>query len=182
MEVFGFKFRPSGHSEEYTIFAYYETESDAEVALEAVSDVIRKADKEEIEVDWSSEDITVNQEGRMLKINVYTAGYLDEIKDALYFPTDIEIYNDYVELEIRLRLPKSVSLDFAPLLLQSEDLRLLHALNKECGPPRVEEDGDEKIYTWIFRGSGALYESDNVLRIIDSEYTLTENWEVTQFG
>jgi hypothetical protein len=72
--------RPSGHSTYYTVVGVYGSDKKAKSAVAALKQAIEK-DKEDR--DWSPDDASVSQDGKMAFFSVETDHYVDEIEGIM---------------------------------------------------------------------------------------------------
>ena len=181
-KVYLFKFRPSSHSEDYTLIATYKDEKEAEKAGKALERLLEdmKEKEENYETDWNPDDAYVSVSGNKLWFEVYTAGYLDDvelvIRDAAK-PENIELFTNYQELVIRVRVPKGLTVESAMLILSREEAEAVKWFTETCGEPKMVEEDDAVVFEWFYRGEGIYYE--NTLYIGFEFYVGNrDNWEV----
>ncbi|MHA1744027.1 MAG: hypothetical protein ACTSV6_07235 [Candidatus Heimdallarchaeota archaeon] len=175
-------FRPSSHSEDYTILGVFPDKKIARLAYNAVRRLLRdiRNGKTDFPRDWSLDEATVRLRGNRVLFSVYTAGYIETIRALLekYEPEILEEYTNYQELEIRLTLPSQVSIKTAPLILPKEQLALFRQLLKIC---KVTTKREKKQTIFIFRYFGEeIYTSEGVITIGSEEYPVDQwdNWEI----
>jgi len=157
------KFRPSSHSEDYTIFARFKDAATAQHVAEILKKLLEDMEKhpEDYEIDWLPDEAKVTQYGDTVEFTVYTAGYLQEVEATLRkydSPTELKVYRDYQELTIRLHLPEGATLETLPLLLDSEDLAIVRWLNQNCGEPQVIIRDGKKLLAWHYAGDAIYYD------------------------
>lgn len=185
MKLYVFKFRPSSHSEDYTIIATYKNEKAARKVKAALFKMLEdmKKNSNEYDVDWDPEDASVSSAGEKVFFEVYTAGYLDCVEallEKVAKPVEsIECYQNYQELEIWVKVPKGLTPEAAMLVLSKEEGEAVRWLISNCGRPKVEDCGDGKhqIFKWFYRGDEIYY--DGVLQVgFEFPVDELENWKV----
>jgi hypothetical protein len=80
-------------------------------------------------------------------------------------PKNLSLTSSWQTLSISLLLPKGMSKNFLPLLLDPEELRFLHWLGLCCGKPVTQLllDGANKCLTWQYRGEGIYNEKRKMI-------------------
>lgn len=184
LRVLVFKFRPSSHSDDYTLIATYKDGERAERVGKALRKLLKdmKDHLDSYDADWSPDEAYVSVSGNKVWFEVYTAGYLDDVESALRkvaVPEEVECYRDYQELTVRVKVPKGLMLESAMLVLDREEAEAIKWFKENCGEPKVEDCRDEAQQTleWFYSGDG-IY-SDNTL-YIGFEFYIgdRDNWEV----
>jgi len=183
--VYVFKFRPSSHSDDYTVIATYKDRRAAEKvrdALERLLDYARN-NEEALDIDWSPDEARVAADGNEVTFRVYTSGYLDDVESVMRTagsPEDVECYANYQELVVKVRLPQGLTTEAAMLVLDREEADAIKWLNDNCGPPKVTKRGNEDEFEWHYKGNGIYSENDDDL-YVGFEFSLESrrNWEVS---
>jgi len=160
-KVFVFKFRPSSHSDEYTIIAKYPSKR---VAKKALDEVLKRIEEPEEHVDWPSGDVSAYVEDNKVIVTVYTAGYLDPLLDAIREaePLSEETYRNYQELQIRVEVPEGMTLDEAMLVFDEDEAKVANFLKATAGDPEHVTIGGKHFLQWDYAGD----------EIYDGEYTI----------
>jgi len=91
--------RPSGHSTYYTVVGVYDSDKQAKKAVTALR---RATEKDKDDRDWSPEDASVSQDGKMAFFSVETDHYVDEIEEIMerYGPTKVRSFEYAQEIDI----------------------------------------------------------------------------------
>jgi hypothetical protein len=178
-----FKFRPSSHSEDYTLIATYEDEETAKKVRDALFKMLEdmKKNPEGYDTDWDPDEAEVSQCGDQVTFEVYTAGYLDDVEallEKVAKPQSVECYQNYQEITIYVQVPKGLSLDAAMLVMDKDEAEAIKWLRKYCGEPEVLDNGKSRIFKWDYAGDG-IY-SDGTLYLGGFKFPVDErkNWSV----
>lgn len=177
-----FKFRPSSHSDDYLIIATYKDEKAAQRVEQALRRMLEDMEKNpnSYDVDWGPDDAEVSTSGESVYFQVYTAGYLECVEALLRKvakPLEVECYQNYQELVIRVRVPKGLPPEVAILVLEGDEAEAVKWLIKNCGSPKIADDGNHRVFEWFYRGDEIYY--DGVLQIgFEFQVDGRENWEV----
>ena len=182
-KVFVLKFRPSSHSDDYTMIATYKDEQTAEKVGKVLRKLVEDMKKrDDYDIDWNPDETTINVDGKQVWFEVYTAGYLDDVESVLRkvaAPENVECYKDYQELTVRATVPKGLTPETSMIVLDREEAEAIKWFNEECGKPTVTdcEDGKHQVFEWHYEGEGI---SDNSTLYVGFEFNLSdhENWEV----
>jgi hypothetical protein len=179
-------FRPSSHSDNYTIIGKFETSKQADKAYEKMRKLIEEADKEgnKLDVDWGSEEASVLSGENEVEFIVYTAGYTEPIEAILEEEgaKSIESFVNMQLLTITVALPPQVNVNLAALLLGHTDAHAISYLNECCGKAEeVTRDG-MNLLVWHYRGDGIYNEDEDILYLGDVELHLEEKkqWTVEE--
>jgi hypothetical protein len=161
VKAFIFKFRPSSHSNEYTIVAEYSSKQAARKALRTVKVTIENPDEND-ERDWSSDDACAWIKDRAVFVTVYTAGYMDSIRNALGVvnPVSEETYEDYQELLIRVEVPEETNLTEAMLVFDKVEANIARILTEKCGEPETVKENGLTFLQWNYKGDRISDEVD----------------------
>jgi len=179
-----FKFRPSSHSEDYTIIATYRDAETAKRVEEALHRMLEDMEEnmEDYDTDWGPDEADVSVEGDKVYFEVYTAGYLDCVESLIRKvakPVSVECYQNFQQLEISVVVPKGLTPETAMLVMDSDEAEVVKWLTKNCGPPQIADCGDGKhqVFKWFYRGDEIYY--DGVLNV-GFEFPIDDmkNWEV----
>jgi len=178
-----FKFRPSSHSEDYTIIATFNDEKTAEKVEGALLRMLEdmRNNLEDYDVDWSPDEAHVTTNGNQVIFEVYTAGYLDDVESLIRKiakPLCVECYQDYQEIVICVKVPKGLSPEMALLVLDKDEAEAIKWLMKTCGEPKIVEAGKHWIFKWLYSGDGIYYERTLHLGDIRIDLNEHKNWEV----
>jgi hypothetical protein len=122
--------RPSGHSTYITVVGVYDSEKRAEKAVAALKRAIEK-DKEDR--DWSSEDASVSQDGKMAFFSVETDHYVDEIEEIMkkYEPIEVRAFEYAQEIDITFTFDSpNVSPEEIKIIIALQYPSLLKILNE----------------------------------------------------
>ena len=179
VKVFVFKFRPSSHSDEYTIIAKYQTVEEAKKVREAVEKVINDFDS--LDVDWTSDDAYTYCRDKEVVVTVYTAGDLDPLINSIKTikPSSVEYYTEYQELLIRVEVPEGATLAEAMLLFDTSEAAVARFLTENCGEPEGVKVGDKYFLQWSYAGDG-IYDGDHVISAGGATLDVSEHrrWSV----
>jgi hypothetical protein len=161
------KFRPSSHSDDFTLLAHYKTSKEADKAGQAIHRLLEdmKQPENSYETDWEPDEATVSVDGNKVTFEVDTAGYLEDVYATLAKTgaTNIESFQSYQEFTIQLVVPLKTSIEALPLILKEDDVSLLKWLTETCGQPKIMEEDNQTQIQWVYRGDGIYNESENVL-------------------
>jgi hypothetical protein len=178
-----FKFRPSSHSEDFTLIATYRDEKTAEKVKDALFRMLEDMRKnpEGYDTDWDPDDAGVSHYGGQVTFEVYTAGYLDDVEallEKVAKPQSVECYQNYQEITIYVEVPKDLSLDAAMLVMDVEEAEAIKWLRKHCGEPEIENNGKSRTFKWSYAGD-EIY-CDGIFYFGDFEFSVNErdNWSV----
>jgi hypothetical protein len=183
-KVYVFKYRPSSHSDDYTIIATYKSAKAAEKVKETLTKMLEdmKKNEKDYETDWAPDDAHISTEGSKVWFDAYTAGYMDDVESVLRKvaePKEIECYRDYQELIVRVKVPKGLTPEAAMLVLDKEEAEAIKWFRENCGPPKVIDvgDGEHQTFEWFYKGDN-IY-SDGIL-YIGFEFRIDDcgNWKV----
>ena len=171
-------FRPSSHSDNYTIVGKFETSKQADKACEKIQELIEETDKRgnKLNVDWGSGDASVSSEKNEVEFTVYTAGYIEPIEAVLEDEgaKRVECFVNLQCLTITVVLPPQVNANLVALLLGHDDAHAIDYLNNHC--EKVEEipRGGVNILIWHYRGDEIYNEDEDILYLGDVEIHLKE--------
>ena len=178
-----FKFRPSSHSEDYTLIATYRDEETAEKVKNALFRMLEdmRRNPEGYDTDWGPDDARVSHRGNQVTFEVYTAGFLDDVEallEKVAKPDSIECYQNYQEITICVEVPKGLSIDAAMLVMDKDEVEVVKWLRKLCGEPEVVDKGESQIFKWFYAGD-EIY-CDGTLNLGGFEFPVDErrNWSV----
>ena len=178
-----FKFRPSSHSDDFTIIASYKDDSSAEkvkVALEKLIEYM-KENPDALDTDWSPDEACISSCGNEVSFSVYSAGYLDSVESVLQTaatPTDISTYTYYQYLRICVRVPRGLTHDTMTVVLDKEEAEAIRWLLSNCGEPQIGECGDEEEWKWEYKGDG-IYNDESILNVgFEFDIASRKNWQV----
>jgi len=161
------KFRPSSHSDDITLIAYYKTDKKADKAEQVMQRLIKdmKQLDHDYELDWDPDEANVSVNGDQVVFEVYTAGYLEDVYVTLVKTgaTKIEAFQDYQEVTIQLVVPLKASMETLPLLLKNDDVALMKWLTETCGQPKIIKEENQTKIEWFYRGDYIYNEEENVL-------------------
>lgn len=183
-----FKFRPSSHSDDYTVIASFNSLQDASLAFSALEIMLEdmRNNPEDYSADWSPDEasVCVNEDKRRLRFDVNSGGYLSEVVNLMMKvgASKIEVYKYYQKLTISLEVPAGIPLETITLILDEEEVEAMRWLLENCGRPAVEEDGEVWRYVWTYAGDGIYDEEENTLILESIELDLDgrENWFVEE--
>jgi hypothetical protein len=178
-----FKFRPSSHSEDYTLIATYQTVEEAGKAQAALDKLLKDMEEhpESYDTDWSPNEAQVSASGNQVTFEVYSAGYLDDAESVLNNaanPEKMECYTNYQELTITVKLPKGLTPQTAMLVLDKEEAEAIKWFTEKIGDPKIAEGEDgEQTYEWFYSGDEIYW--DGCLNIeFEFQVDEKENWAV----
>ena len=175
------QFRPSSHSEDYTLVATYTNKAKAMKAYKALKRFLRRAEDDEgvKERDWSLDEAKVYLHNRKVLFSVYTSGCLDQIRAVLntHHPIDLKEYKDYQEVEIRVKLPPGVTADIANLFLPKDQAVAFGKLKQLCST-KIRRNKRSTVFIFRYAGEEIYSEEDGVL-CLDNCYPVDswKNWE-----
>jgi hypothetical protein len=179
-----FKFRPSNHSEDYTIIATYKDAKTAKKVHSRLRRLLKDMAKHEVdyETDWGPEEANCWVRDEKVGFTVYTAGYLDDVESIMNMaakPTEYNVYRDYQVLEIRVKVPKGLGIETAMLILDFEEAEALRRLKQLSSKMEIQEAEDGSRY-FVFEYEGDGIYDDGILYLQGFAFSLDdrENWEV----
>jgi len=182
-KVYVFRFRPSSHSEDFTVIATYKSVEKAEKVERALKDLLEDMEEhpDDYDIDWSPDEAYVSLEGNKVRFEVYTAGYLSDVESVIKKvakPETIEWYRDYQEITVRVRVPKGLTVESAMLVLDREEAEAIKWFRENCGEPKVIDCGDgTQLLEWFYRGDG-IYDDDTLYIGFQFYVGDRDNWEV----
>jgi len=183
MRWYVLKFRPSSHSEDFTLIATYKDEETAKKVKDALFKMLEdmKKNPEGYDTDWDPDEAGVSHYENQVTFEVYTGGYLDDVEallEKVAKPQSVECYQNYQEVTIYVEVPKGLSLDAATLVLDRDEAEAIKWLRKRCGKPEVIDNGKSQILKWFYTGDEIYY--DGVLNLEGFEFPVDErkNWAV----
>jgi len=178
-----FKFRPSSHSDDFTLIATYQTVEDAGKAQAALDKLLKDMEEhpESYDTDWSPEEAQVSAAGNQVTFAVYSAGFLDDVESVVEKtakPETVNCYTNYQELTITVKLPKGLTPQTAMLVLDKEEAEAIKWLTETIGTPKIAEGADgEQTYEWFYSGDEIYW--DGCLNIgFEFQVDEKENWAV----
>ncbi|MGD6805815.1 MAG: hypothetical protein ACQCN4_02525 [Candidatus Bathyarchaeia archaeon] len=179
-----FKFRPSSHSEDYTIIASYQTDEDAAKAQKAVDELLKDMEKqpENYDTDWSPDEAQVSTCGNQVSFAVYSAGSLDDVESALQKeaePESLNCYTNYQELTIMVKVPKGLTPQSAILVLDTAEAEAIKWLTEHIGNPKITEEENEQTYEWFYAGDEIYYDT-YLYAGFEFHVNEKENWVVEE--
>lgn len=180
-----FKFRPSSHSEDYTLIATYPAVEDAGKAQAALDRLLKDMEEhpDTYDTDWSPEEAQISTAGNQVTFAVYSAGYVDDVESVLNKaanPEKVECYTNYQELTITVKVPKGLTPETAMLVLEKEEAEAIKWLTTAIGPPKIAESEDgEQTYEWFYSGDEIYW--DGCLSVgFEFRVDEKENWTVEE--
>ncbi len=182
---YAFKFRPSSHSEDYTIIATYQTDEDATKAQKAVEKLLKDMAKqpENYDTDWSPDEAQVSTCGNQVTFEVYSAGSLDDVEAALQEAADPETlncYSSYQEVTISVKIPKGLTPQTAMLVLDKDEAEAIKWLTEHIGDPKIiAGENGEQTYEWFYAGD-EIYSDDCLSMGFEFIVSERENWVVEE--
>lgn len=184
MKFYVLKFRPSSHSEDYTIIAAYGSRRDAEKVEEALLNMLEdmKQNMDSYDTDWSPDEAYVSSEGERVIFEVYSAGYLEDVESVLKKvakPVEVEGYTNYQRLEISVSVPEGVTPESALLILGKKEAEALRWLLKHCGKPDIADSGKRRVFRWHYEGDG-IYDDGTLYVGIEFPVERYRNWTVEE--
>lgn len=181
-----FKFRPSSHSEDYTVIAKYQTDEDAAKAQKAVEELLKKmeTEPEKYDADWSPDETQISTAGNQVSFEVYSAGYLDDVEAALQgvaTPETLNSYSNYQEVTISVKIPKGLTPQTAMLVLDQEEAKAIKWLKENIGEPKIiDDENGEQAYEWFYAGDQIYCDDDYLSLDFDFVVSERENWIVEE--
>lgn len=185
MTLVMFKFRPSSHSEDYTLIATYPNAEDAGKAQAALDKLLKDMEEhpETYETDWSPDEAQVSTAGNQVTLAVYSAGYVDDVESVLskaVAAEKVECYTNYQELTITVKLPRGLKPETAMLVLEKEESEAIKWLTRAVGSPKMTEGEDgEQMYEWFYSGD-EIYWDGNLNIGFEFRVDEKENWSVEE--
>jgi hypothetical protein len=176
------KFRPSSHSEDYTLIATYKTKAAAKGAFSGVERLLEdmNTNPSDYNTDWGPESAEVSLKGEQVIFSVYSGGSPDDVEAVMkkFKPAKIREYEGFQEIRVTVKIPLKLTMKSAELVLDKQELQVIKWLKKEVGKPDVEVDGEQQSLIWEYRGNGIF--DYNEITIPDCELDLDEhpNWKV----
>jgi hypothetical protein len=184
-EVCIFKFRPSSHSEDYTLIVTYKAAADASNAQAALDKLLKDMEEhpESYDTDWSPEQAQVSTAGNQVTFVVYSAGYLDDVESVVNKvanPEKVECYTNYQELTVTVKALKGLTPETAMLVLDEEEAEAIKWFTENVGPPKIAESEDgEQTLEWFYSGDEIYW--DGCLSIgFEFRVDEKENWTIEE--
>jgi len=184
LDLLIFKFRPTSHSEDYTITATYKTKREslnAHKKLECLLEDIKKHPSR-YNVDWNPDDASFRLNAKTVVFGVYSNGDIRDIEDILSDAEEYEVDTNYQEVTIRVKVPKGLNFEAASLILDGEEAEALKELKEVSQETKVEEDGENRLFIFEYRGDGIFDDCQNLLLVGKVAFDLSQrdNWEVCE--
>ena len=180
-----FRFRPSSHSEDYTIIATYQNTQDANKAQTALDKLLKDMEEhpDTYDTDWSPEEAQNSTAGNQVTFTVYSAGYVDDVESVLSKAAaaeKVDCFTNYQELTITAKVPKGLTPETAMLVLDKEEAEAIKWLTNATGSPKVSEAEDgEQTYEWFYSGDEIYW--DGRLSIgFEFNVDEKENWSIEE--
>lgn len=129
--------RPSGHSTYYTVVGVYDSDEQAKKAVAALENAIKKDDNNR---DWSPDDASIAQDGKMAVFSVETDHNVEEIEEIMerYEPTKVRSFEYAQEIGITFTFDSpNVSPEEIKIIIALQYPSLLKTLNEGL---KVEEN------------------------------------------
>lgn len=162
-------FRPSSHSEDYTLIATFEKIEDAKRATASMKRFLKDMANlsEKHPVDWRPSDAILLREKKVVTFTVYTAGDLNDPAAVLeeWNPKKLEVYENYQDLRVTVTLPRGMSIEAAALILGRDDAEMIRWFTKHVGKPKVKIDEKVQLLTWTYKGDWIYDDSDGELHL-----------------
>jgi len=184
-KFFLFKFRPSSHSEDFTLIATYSSHEKAAVVEEALKRLLEDMEEylDDYKTDWDPSDAKVFRDGNKVWFEVYTAGYLGDVESVMLKggAEKIDCYRYYQELAVRVKVPSGLTPEVAVLIGDKDEAEAVRWFMENCGKPKiVENGGDDELLEWFYEGDGIYDDYENKLYLGGIEFDLNKhkNWEV----
>ena len=180
-----FKFRPSSHSEDYTIMATYKTAEDAGRAQVALDKLLKDMEEhaEDYDTDWSPEEAQFSTAGNQLSFEVYSAGSVDDVESVLEEAPNVEkveCYTNYQEITVTVKVPKGLTLQTAMLVLDKEESEAIKWFTRVVGSPKITEGEDgEQTYEWFYSGD-EIYWDGRLSMGFEFNVDEKENWSIEE--
>jgi len=177
-------FRPSSHSEDYTLIATFEKIEDAKRAATSMKRFLKDMANlsEKHHVDWRPSDAILLREKKVVTFTVYTAGDLKDPVAVLkeWNPKKLEVYENYQELRATVSLPSGMSVETAALVLGRDDAEMIRWFTKHVGKPKVKKNEKTQTLTWTYKGDWIYDDSDGELHL-DNVIPIEERkcWTIT---
>lgn len=183
--VYMFKFRPSSHSEDYTIIATYKTAEDAGKAQAALDKLFKDMEEhaENYDTDWSPEEAQFSTAGNQVTFEVYSAGSVEDVESTLNEAANVEkveCYTNYQEITVTVKVPKGLTPQTAMLVLDKEESEAIKWFTRVVGTPKITEGEDgEQTYEWFYSGDEIYW--DGRLSIgFEFNVDEKENWSIEE--
>jgi len=178
-----FKFRPSSHSDDFTLIATYKDGETAKRVKDALFRMLEdmKKNPEGYDTDWDPDEAGVSHYGNQVTFEVYTAGYLDDVEallEKIAKPDSIECYQNYQEITIYVEIPKGLTLDAAMLVLDKDEVEALRWLRKHCGEPKVTDNGKNQLLEWFYAGDEIYFDGSFYFDNFEFSVNERKNWAV----
>jgi len=156
--------RPSGHSTYYTVVGVYDSDKQTKKAVTALK---RAIEKDKDDRDWSPEDASISQDGKMAFFSVETDHYVDEIEDIMekYEPTKVRSFEYAQEIGITFKFDSpNVSSEEIKIIIALQYPSLLKILNEglKFEEKVLKEEGKTK-YTISYYGDEIYDEGESTL-------------------
>lgn len=188
--VIVFKFRPSGHSEDYVLVATYRDEEAAAKAVRRLRAKLRRL--QEIErrnvnaypFDWPAGNARFYRDKHHVIFQVYSGSVPEPIARLLEGNAEeVAVREGQQALHIRVKLPKGVSFETAPLLFDRNEFNALKLLMKVAGKPKVKVVKGYEVWEWRHIGKLCYVGALNELFYGDNfAFKLPDNWKARLMG
>jgi hypothetical protein len=137
------KFRPSSHSEDGTIVATFANAKQAAQAAKHVQCYGGRRLDNKVKVECCNGEY----------------GTLQHAEDILrgYAPLKIEDLDDYQDLTIEVTLPRGITEEAAPLIINDNTLRIIRGLRRRCGKPQIIDGKKTRKMVFHYVGEDTIY-------------------------
>jgi hypothetical protein len=156
--------RPSGHSTYYTVVGVYDSDRKAKSAVAALKRVI---EKENDDRDWSPDDASVSQDGKMAFFSVETDRYVDDIEEIMsrYGSTKVRTFEYAQDVSITFTFDSpNVSPEEIKIIIALQYPSLLKILNEGLKfEEKVLMEEGKTIYAISYYGDEIYDESECTL-------------------
>ena len=179
------RFRPSGHSDDWTIIGEYPTEADAAKSEADMEQFLARVKNREVAVDWNADEATLKRCGKRVELTVYTCGYVDAVESVMESRPYTRVYSfvDYQVVHLEVKIPKGAArnddLSVLSLILDQKEMRVIRCIVALCGKPVVTARRGYDVLRWRYEGDEIFSRAENALHV-NGEFRLDgrENWTV----
>jgi len=176
------KFRPSSHSEDYTLIATYKTKAAAKGAFSGVERLLEdmNTNPDDYNTDWSPESAEVSLKAGQVIFSVYSGGSPEDVEAVMkkFKPAKLKEYEGFQEVRVTVKIPLKLTMKSAELVLDKQELQVIKWLKKEVGKPEVEVDGEQQSLIWEYRGNGIFDYNEITIPNCELDLDGHPNWKV----
>jgi hypothetical protein len=177
------KFRPSSHSDDWTVIGEYSAEAAAVKAEAYLNALLARVKNGEVHVDWKADAAQISRRGKHVEFKAHTCGYVDVVESVLSSQPHekVDSFADYQVVHLEVKIPngsaKNGYLSVLLLILDSRELCVIQYLVFLCGKPTVTANDEHDVLQWRYEGDEIYSKNENALQL-NGKFPLKDhkNW------